>query len=323
MSYANFIPGWIAPSERTPEQHKAHEAALASMPEFKIVGAAEAAPDKVVLTDFWKQDMTVAALGYKFPRIHQLTGSCVGAGGGNASFSLISIEVLRLGDPELIFVPFWLYPYGKSRQLAGMRGRGEGSMGSTFAQAVVKYGMPSATMAGMPKFTNSDGLVWSESLEYQWSDGAAAPDSVAQEGAKHLIKSAAQLNSVDDIVAAIRNYYPVTWACSRYIGRPRVSGRTNPTVVGTLDSSGGHQTSLQGVWEHPELGLLIKNQNNWPASAYPTDPDESATECAAWQPADDLAKYLRSGDAECYALSQYDGYPAQSLDKLLFKIAGN
>lgn len=322
MSYANFRPGWIPFGERTKEQHEAHEAAVASMPEFKIVGATDA-PDKIVLTDMWKIDMVKATLGYAFPRIHQLTGSCVGAGGGNAAFTLISIEVARLGDPETIIIPFWLYPYGKSRQMAGMRGRGEGSMGSTFAKAVVQYGMPSATLPGMPSFKNSDGLTWSEDVEYQWSDGAAAPASVAEEGRKHLIKSASELRSVDDIVSAIRNGYPVTWACSRYIGRPRVSGRTNPTLVGTLDTSGGHQTSLQGVWEHPEHGLLIKNQNNWPAQAYPQDPDESATDCSCWQPADDLAKYLRSGDAECYALSQYDGYPAQKLDKLLFKITGN
>lgn len=305
--------GWITYEERTPEQNNVHGDILAAMPKFAIKGVTKNDAKKIVLNLVWSHPMVVKDLGFVFKRIHQATGSCVGAGGGNALFTVMASEVIRLGDPELICVPGWLYTYGKSRQRAGMRGRGDGSMGSTWAEAIVKDGIVDATEQGMPEFENADGLEWSSSDEYRWSDGAAAPAHIVEEAKKHIIKSAAPINSVEEMEAAIRNGYPLTWACSRNVGSASIRGSKFPTVVGTFNGRGGHQTSIQGLWEHPELGLMFKNQNNWPKSSYPQDPDKDATECANWHPADDFKAYFRSGDAECYALSQFDGFPAQEI----------
>ena len=141
-------------------------------PAFQLLRAAPA-PQKLLLTDFWKHPTVTTTVGYPYPGILQNTGSCVGAGGGNCIFTLAAIEVARNGDAEEALVPFWLLTYGRSRYDAGMRGRGEGSLGSTFAQASREDGIIPATLAGLPKFTNAeDALSWGADAEMTWSDGA-------------------------------------------------------------------------------------------------------------------------------------------------------
>lgn len=315
---SDFTPrlGWVDFNDRTEETNVAHEKAVGDMPAFKIYGAQKTSLKKVVLTDLWSHPLVQQALGYKFPRIHQLTGSCVGAGGGNAVFTTISFEVVRLGDPEQIFVPLWLLNYGKSRQRAGFRGRGEGSIGSAFAESLRLDGVTMATLDGLPKFSNADGLVWSESVEMQWSDGASIPSQYLTDAKKHLIKTTAQCRNSDAVRDAILNGYPCTDACSGFVNRATVKGVGDEAVCfGDIDTNGGHQTSIQGWWEHPSFGELFLYQNNWPAQVYPKDPAGGAP-CSVWISKKRMDWICRQG--EVYAISQYDGFPAQKLDESLF-----
>ena len=300
--------GWIDWPERSPVMQQAHHAALAAMPVYAAPPLYEASfPEPLRLTDSWTHARVVAALGRPFRRWHQLTGSCVGAGAGNAMATLAFLDVLRRGDPERLLLPFWLAAYGESRRLAGMRGRGEGSLGSTMARAAVSLGFPDWSLSGLPVPTEGDGLAYTEAVEYQWSDGAALADQWRQEATRHPVRTVSPCGSAADVRAAVANGYPVTLAYGSYVGRPRVEG-SPPVLLGTFDSRGGHQVSIQGVWDHPSLGPLYLQPNQWPASVYPADP-AGGPPCSCWLREADVDRVCRGG--EVYAWSQYDGYPAQ------------
>lgn len=306
MSYAAFEPGWIPFDQRTKEQHEVHDGIVCDMPQFRVFGDAGEKPTKVLLTDVWKHPSVVAALGFEYTRIHQLTGSCVGAGGGNMGFTLAATEVVRLGDPEQIYVPFWLLPYGISRKLAGFRGRGSGSMGSTYAKAVQEYGFLKANLPGLPAFQRADGLVWSESAEYEWSDGNAIGQQWLQPASQRTVKTVSSINSADEAREAITNYYPLTCAVDNYVGRAHVD---DGVAIGSFDTYGGHQTSIQGWMEHPKHGELFLYVNQWPKSVYPSDP-AGGPDCSVWITKKSMDWACKSG--EVYAFSQFNGYPAQT-----------
>jgi hypothetical protein len=315
-----FQTGWIDFNDRTRETHEAHERILGDMPSFRIVGSTKTpATKKVVLTQIWRHPAVKAALGFEFPRVHQLTGSCVGAGGVNCDFTLLATEVVN-GDREVIKVPFWPFTYGKSRQRAGMRGRGEGSIGSAYAEAARLDGYLDPDLDGLPKFTNSDGLVLTSQIEMQWSDGAAIPDKYVQAAKPRVVGTTAPCKTADDVREAILNLYPCTDACSGFVNRAQVRGTGDDAVLmGDIDSRGGHQTSIQGWMEHPTFGELFNYQNNWPASVYPSDPAGGAV-CSLWITKKRMQWICDQG--EVYAFSNMNGFPAQDVEKVLFRVIG-
>src|SRR5207248_1131803 len=177
----------------------------------------------VLLTDAWKHPAVVAALGAPFPRFRQLTGSCIGAGGGNALMTLICLQA-ALGQTTPV-LPWWLFAYGRCRYLEGDRGQGEGAMGSSFADAVVKEGVLDAAEPGLPAYDTSDGLAQTAHVEMQWSDGGSK--LVTQwmpAAAKYPLGTATPVKTSQDIKALVLNGYPGTFACDRYIGHASVQG---------------------------------------------------------------------------------------------------
>jgi hypothetical protein len=81
-------------------------------------------------------------------------------------------------------------------------------------------------------------------------------------------------------------------------------------LIGTYNGRGGHQESWLGYWNHPQEGELIYEMNQWGENAYGNDPGGGAAG-GCWIRIVDVDKQCRSQYAEIYALSQYDGYPAQ------------
>jgi hypothetical protein len=308
MSDFAHLCGWVEPSQRTDEQNEAHAAAMARMPSFQVYGSHGDEPNKVLLTDLWRHPETLQALGFAWPGVHQLTGSCVGAGGGNALFTLAAIEVIRLRQPEKIVVPFWLLPYGKSRQRAGMRGRGEGSLGSTFADAVREDGVVDARDSGLPAFRDDQGLVWGQQAELAWSDGGAIPREWLEKARHRIVRTTAPCRSSADVKAAIQNYYPCTVACGRY-ANPRNARIVEGVTLGKFDASGGHQTTYLGYYLHPSLGPLFWYENQW-GHQYPTDPI-TGLRTGCWLKASDVDWSCRD---EVFAFSQFDGFPAQTFE---------
>src|SRR5437868_1450207 len=108
--------GWVSPADRTATQDAVHAAAEAKMlPRMGLPVPTLQPGESVRLFDAWKHPDVVADIGFVFPRFHQLTGSCVGAGGGQALFTLGAVQRLLSDNPTKAFVPFWPYNYGKCR----------------------------------------------------------------------------------------------------------------------------------------------------------------------------------------------------------------
>lgn len=300
--------GWVEPKDRSQEAQNAHAAALAAMPRFAL-GASDipTGPLDIRLFKAWSHPDVIADCGgVTFNRFHQLTGSCVGAGGGNALFTLIAMQRLLSSGATRAFIPWWPHPYGQSRALAGFRGRGEGSLGSTFFSALKKYGVPDtieATSQGVAGFKFTDGLTLTSQEEMDWSDGnSSLVRGFNDEAMKRPLGSGQEVTDVVQIRAALANGYPITFACDRYIGSAHVVG---DVLIGSWDSSGGHQQSLHAVWDHPQQGPLYWAQNNWPGNTYPRDPAGGPV-CGCWVTEANVSKALRY-DSEVFALSHLEG----------------
>lgn len=305
--------GWIPPSERTEAQHEAHaEAAATMLPRGSLAHLAMGTPPvgtKVMLTDSWKAPAVVDAFGQPYPGWFQSTGCCVGVGGGNALQTLVCIEGTRSQD-EKIFKVFWPLDYGISRYLSGDRGPGEGSLGSTFAKAVTANGVIDAASSGLPTIGTHDGM-WSygQATEMQWSDGSRIGQNWLTEAKKHVLKSATACGSATEVRDAILNGYPVTRAFS-YFCNPGTAKVQDGALVGTYNGRGGHQESWLGYWNHSTLGEMIWEQNTWGQSVYGNDPGGGPAG-GVWIKIADIDRMCRSGEAEIYAFSQFDGFPLQ------------
>ncbi len=301
--------GFITKQKRTQKQHD-HAAACERrmLARTGLAVPTLASGQAVRLFDAWKDPAVVADVGFIFPRFHQLTGSCVGAGGGQALFTLIAVQRLLSVNPTKAYVPFWPYDYGTCRAAEGDRGQGEGAMGSSFADVIVKYGVLSASEQGLPAFQNDDGLVITSSQEMAWSDGNSSLVTKWNTTAiKTPVQSAAQVTDVSQVKAAIINGYPCSFACNNYIGNGSVQ---SGVLLGRWDGRGGHQQSIHAYWEHADLGPLYWAQNNWPKESYPTNPDSTCPPCGVWVKEADVTAAFRL-DSEVYAFSHIVGFPAQ------------
>lgn len=304
--------GFIRRRDRTQAQNDEHNRIMAALPKFHVPGFRDTGTqNNVRLFDAWKHPSVVQDVGFVFPRFHQLTGSCIGAGGGQALFTLIAVQRLLAKDPTKAFIPFWPFDYGRCRYNEGDRGKGEGAMGSSFASTIVKEGVIDASSQGLPQFANNDGLVLTSAEEMDWSDGGSSLVENYLAAAKvHPVGAAAPCQNAGDIKAAILNGYPVTFACDNYIGHGAVQGSgADAAVLGRWDGHGGHQQSIHAYWDNPTLGPLYWAQNNWPGSTYPTDPAGGPV-CGVWVKEADVEAAFKL-DAEVFALSHLTWFPAQ------------
>lgn len=312
--------GWIPPRDRTQETADAHESAVKAMPQFAIGEPFKPLNkgEKIDLTELWTHEKVVADIGFPFTRFHQLTGSCVGASLGNSIFTLSAVQRLLATNPTKAFIPYWLFNYGRGRLLAGMRGRGSGSIVSSQAKQTVNEGVLVDQGASMPDFQNTDGLTVSSATEMQFSDGAF--DAQFINAAKvHPLGTAAPADDVQAIYQGIVNGAPYHYGCDLYVGHGSIKGSGKDAYVsGRYDTRGGHATSILGVWEHPNDGTLFKYQNNWPKSVYPGDPNGSGSPCSVWITAAELTRMINNlgGRGEGFLYSSLPWFPAQQ-DELL------
>lgn len=308
---ATPLLGFIRKKDRTKAQEQAHDTALTKFVKFALPCPQLTKGQKVALYDAWKDPVVVSEMGLQFERIHQLTGSCVWAGGTNAVVSTIAMQRIAGQHKTRAFLPFTLHNYACSRHYMGDDSQGEGSMGSTFAKSLVEDGIRDWINAdGLPTYTTPDGLEVTEQIEMQWSSYRnPAIAKVVSESRAHTFGSAAECKSVEDIRAMILNGYGVTFACDRYIGNGRIVGSGDTAyVTGLWDGNGGHQQSIHAVWDHPNDGPLYWAQNNWPSSTYPKDPAGGPT-CGVWVTEANVTRALRY-DAEVYGLSHLNWFPA-------------
>lgn len=297
--------GWVPPAERTAEQHEADERALASMPKFSLQGTYRDEKGRFALWAIAKK-----VNGDKhIPFAWQVTGSCVGAGGGNMLRVLARVEISQ-GDPEEYQELWWPYTYGQSRLRAGWNREGEGSFGSTWAAAIVQDGIFSVQEAtGLPTFKDAEGwLQLSNREEMKWSAGGWSKEQYGALGLKHPVKTSSKLSSADEAKAALANGYPLTIASNFGTSGPRRAG--DPEVMlAEWNDNWPHQMSINEAWDHPTLGLIFHVQNNWGPRAH-GEPLGGVCPGGFYIKAATLDRILRD---EGFAFSAFEGFKVREI----------
>lgn len=312
--------GFVKHEDRTPEEWRAHEDALAQCVQFAYAPKQMEKGQKIALYEFWKHPDVVADVGFAIERIHQITGSCVWAGGTNALMTTIAAQRVADDNPTQAFLPFTLHDYTMSRHMiAEMSGKrswdqaGEGSMGSTFGKALTLYGTCAWKPGelGMPAYTRTDGISVTKADELLYSSYLKAPIKPIIEASKeHLLGAAGECKSVENILSMVQNGNGVSFACDRFIGHAKLQGSgSDACVMGYWDTDGGHQQSILGVWNHTNFGMLYWAQNNWPRQVYPIDPAGGPI-CGCWVTEKNVIAALRY-HAEVFGLSHVNWFPAR------------
>ena len=287
------------------------------MPRFSLRGRSFAAERRYAL---WRAGLQVR--GRHLPYNFQQTGSCVGAGGGNMAKTAVCVEIALKGEHEQYRELWWPFTYGVSRKLAGMRGEGEGSFGSAWAKAATTAGffeLDPADDAGavidLPDFIDDGGwLVQPAKVELKWSAGERIGPEFYRLGLKHLFKTAAPVTSSTQAFDALSNGYPLTIASMFGIRAMTPRPQGNPPVrLAVWDGEWAHQMFIDEAWDHPTLGMIFRVGNNWGPDAHGTPTGEEPP--GGFYVTDDtLDQILRTRDAECYAFSSFDGFPARRLN---------
>lgn len=310
---ADFTPrlGWISYEEATPQQQALHDSILSQMVSYSLpVSATPEVGTKVLLTDLWKHPSTIKALGFAFPGWRQWSGACVGVGGGDACQTTICSNAIFDDDADEIRLAAWYYNYGQSRKRAGMNGRGEGSLGSTFFKSIAEDGVLDVRDEELdnqlPDGKIDEGMIHiGENAEMQWSDGNHASAAIRSKAKNHLMQGS-QLRSAEEVRNEILNGRGVTRASSKFCrwGKAQVK---NGVLIGRHENIGGHQESWLGYWNHPQLGEIFYEMNQHGADAYGIDPAGGAPG-GCWVSIDDVQRLCEERYGEVFAVAGWDGY---------------
>lgn len=309
--------GWLPPHKLTEGQLKVHSGLVSAMPKFAVRGRFMLESRRYALWKFTRQLL----LGKDPNWIWQQTGSCVGAGGGNMTIVSQGVEIVLKGDREEFKWPWWLFTYGKSRQRAGISGRGEGSFGSAWAEAALRDGQFELDPAGEPDLpdpTIKNGWAVSPaSLELEWSHGAVIKPNWSSVGAKHLFKTASPIKSADQAIDALSNGYAITQASSFGFNPmvPPIEGRGVNAVrlVRRWNAVWNHQTWVDEYWDNPDVGPVFRWGNNWGPFAHNPNGETPNGEPnnGVYITYDIMDRICKHPDSEVYAFSSFDGFPAR------------
>jgi hypothetical protein len=268
----------------------------ASFPQFFIAG--QTRPTAGRSARLW--DVVRKVRNGDTPNYPQATGDCVAFGAKNAIEYLQCVEILS-GDPEEFrpVYPPYLYATGRVLVGGGQLRRRPGSLGSWMAKAVIEYGVLRSDLPGVPPY--------SATVANRWGDGDGFR-TFLDEGRKHPVRSAAPIRNWESLVAAVVNGYPCTIA-------------SNAGFTMRAASDGFHHR--RGTWPHqmcvvaicddtqrPWAGLL----NSWGDAHgrlrdFETDEPWPAGTLRVTR--DAVEFMLRTG--ECFAYSQFEGFPQQDL----------
>lgn len=297
--------GWIPPELRSDEETYQHVTTVREMPTWDLVGD-DWGTEKACLWDIARK----AHGGKDIDTLAQATGSCVGNGAWNAVMYLMAFEIVRKGDPEEVKTIFLPYHYGRGRLHSGIRGRGDGSIGSGQAKAVRVDGVIAQDASEeLPKPTNREGLSWGSKVEYEWSAGERIENEWIEKGRLHPVGATAQMRSAADVKAALCNGYPVTIASDW-------GGMMSPPVkdgvlLNRRVTRWMHQMAVLAWWKHPTHGDIYWIQNSWGRNAHGKCPS-GAPAGGFWVKAEEIDYITRQGDS--FSFSDLAGFPRREID---------
>lgn len=306
--------GWIPPSERDLTQRRMTLAFDRETPAF-----GEANPFLLELPkEALLYNLEIKATGNLLPRYYQLSGSCVGFAGARAYCLAQCGDVVHRGDREEIKLVHPLPTYGKGRQLAGYRSKGEGSFGAAQAQAVKEWGMLAIDDPRLPKATLADGwLKWSSRTEIDWSYAPQWPvkeSSLAVDAKSHVIHSVSRVRTLLELKQGLAQGYAGTMACMFGSKNMRVK---DGYLVAPWDTRWAHQQAIAGYTEHPSMGDLFAIDNQWNKNAHPSCPKLSSIGSGVngsyWVTGDTMKKILASEDSEVFLHSNTAGFPPRNI----------
>lgn len=232
------------------------------------------------------------------PTFRQRIGDCVGAGAKQAVDYLQCVEAIRTGESE--FKPVYSpYHYACGRMApdigAGKIRGPDGSVGAWQAEALRVYGVIPATLPGLDEYSEAVIRHWATRMpERRWID----------EGKTHLVKSAAQVKTPEEVRDAVCNGYPCTIASD--VGFRMRPPTKDGRLVNSRAGSWAHQMCVigyDGSASQPYWYIL----NSWGADAHGTPPDD-APPGGFWITRGDMNAIVKQGDS--FALSQFDGFPS-------------
>ncbi len=299
----NQVGGWLGE-----DIAKSQWNLLKSSPTFKKLSLSVRGSRRMML-----YDVTRKVIGEDTRNYAQEIGDCVSFGAKNAIEYLICCEKLLKGDFEQfrpIFPPY-LYGTGRIYVGGGQLGNEDGSLGSWMAEAVVKYGVLAADEANVPKYNGSVAKTWGG------RSGRSYLDKFVDIAKIHPVRSAAQIESWDDLVNAICNGYPCTVASNQ--GFDMEAGSD-----GFHDARGSwaHQMCIVGVddeYSQPHAIIL----NSWGDSHgrlkdFTTGENLPVGVLRVRKSA--IESMIRAG--ETFAFSNFEGFPDQEvkLQKEMFKL---
>lgn len=247
-------------------------------------------------------------LGADTKNYPQQIGDCVSFGAKNACEYLICVQAILGVAPDMFRPVFPPYLYGTGRVfIGGDHGYQDGSSGTWMAAAVQKYGVLAADEQGVPAYAGK--------VAKAWGGGQGPPQEFVKLATPHPVKSAAKINSWNDLVAAITNGYPCTVA-------------SNQGFAMQADSSGFHRA--EGEWSHQMCIIGVDNSykdpyaiilNSWGdvfghIKDFETQEDLPVGVIRAH--AQDIESMISAG--ETFAFSQMDWFQEQKLPADLFKL---
>jgi hypothetical protein len=296
-----LVQGWVGTSD-----------------EFKIVGDTFfTLPDKMVERAAGRKmflyRVNRKVLSQDTKNYPQEIGDCVSFGAKNAIEYLMCAEILIKGDREQFTPIFPPYLYGTGRVFigGGQLGNQDGSSGAWMAQAVIKYGTIPSNTPNCPPYSGS--------VAKKWGAKPGPSAGFVAVGKTHPVKSAAKVNSWEELVAAIVNGYPVTISSNQGF---------------TMEAAGNGFHQPRGNWAHQMCFIGVDDEYAQPYALILNSWGDAHGHLKSFDGEDDLPVgvlrvtksaaegMIRSGEA--FAYGNFDGFPEQgdALDEKMFKIVG-
>lgn len=247
-------------------------------------------------------------LGADTKNYPQQIGDCVSFGAKNACEYLVCVQAILGVAPDEFKPVFPPYLYGCGRVFVGHQNDyQDGSVGSWQAKAVQVYGVLNADAPNVPAYAGK--------VAKSWGGGQGPPQEFVTLGKQHLVKSAAKINSWNDMVAAVTNGYPCTIASDQGFAMQ-------------ADSSGFHRA--QGSWAHQMSVIGVDNTYKTPYAIILNSWGDVFGHLKDFETSEDLPvgviraeagvveRMIRQGDT--FAFSQMDWFQQQKLPADLFKL---
>lgn len=261
---------------------------------------------EILAIDVQEGPHTVYDIGVESPQHSVIANgvvahNCVSWGAANAIMGTMAYEIVRLGDAEefkRVFQPY-LYAIGRLTPEGGngRLGNQDGSLGSWQAAAVEKYGVLRSDFQGVPAYSGRVAKQWGTQRNGPWRQFIDEADN-------HLIKASARIRNADELKQAICNGYFCSIASNKGWSMRLRDSQGKSWFQGR--DTWPHQMAIMAFDVQPMDCFYMKNQ--WGINAH--GPQLDGPQGGGWRTADEIDSDLRNPGTECFAFSQFNGFPS-------------